>query len=272
MRLTIFDVEHGQCSLLETDTDGHILIDCGHNATTGWRPSVYLPRIGVRSVDRLFITNSDEDHASDLHNLRRTVDISSLIRNPTVTSANIKQLKDQVLGLGIDALCDMIDEYVHPLLPNTGIDNIVYRRYWNSYPDFDNENDLSMVVFFDFGANKVCFTGDVTRNGWLALLKDVNFRAELPTTSIFMASHHGREDGCCEELYTVGGLSPVVTIISDGGIQHATQETVQWYANRSSGFSLDGTTRRVLTTRRDGDIEMNIDAGGAIQIAVGVYA
>ena len=272
MRLTVFDVEHGQCSLLETDTNGHILIDCGHNSTTGWRPSVYLPRIGVQSVERLFITNADEDHASDLHNLRRAVNILSLVRNPTVTSANIKQLKDQDLGSGIDALCEMIDEYIHPLLPNQGIDNIKYTRYWNGYPEFDNENDLSMVVFFDFGANKVCYSGDMTRKGWLGLLRDANFRAELPGTSIFMASHHGREDGCCEELYTIGGLSPVVTIVSDSGIQHATQETVQWYGNRSTGFDLDGRTRRVLTTRDDGSIEMNIDAGGAIQIAVGLYA
>ncbi|HEX6784254.1 MAG TPA: MBL fold metallo-hydrolase [Sphingomicrobium sp.] len=272
MQLTVFDVEHGQCSLLETDTNGHILIDCGHNSSTGWRPSVYLPRIGVRSVDRLFITNADEDHASDLHNLVRTVNISSLVRNPTVTAGNIRQLKNQDVGLGITALCGMIEEYIHPLLPNAGIDNITYTRYWNKYPEFDNENDLSLVVFFHFGANKVCFTGDMTRRGWLGLLRDPNFRAELPDTSIFLASHHGREDGCCEELYTIGGLSPVVTIISDGGLQHATQETVQWYANRSSGFQLDGVTRRVLTTRNDGDIAMNIDPGGAIQITAGVYA
>jgi beta-lactamase superfamily II metal-dependent hydrolase len=271
VNLTIFDVEHGQCSLLDTDSDGHMLIDCGHNSTTGWRPSVYLPRIGVTDVDRLFITNSDEDHASDLHNLRGAVRISSLTRNPTVTSANIRQLKDQDLGPGIGALCDMLDEYVHPVQPNPRIDDIGYRKYFNTYPEFDNENDLSMVIFFDFGENKVCFTGDMTRRGWLALLQNAAFRAELPSTSIFLASHHGRDDGCCEELYSVGGLAPVVTIISDSGVEHATQETVQWYANRSSGFKFHGETRRVLTTRSDGDIEMKIDASGAIQIWLGAY-
>jgi beta-lactamase superfamily II metal-dependent hydrolase len=272
VRLTVFDVEHGQCSLLETDTEGHILIDCGHNATTGWRPSTYLPRIGVSVIDRLFITNADEDHASDLHNLRKAVTISSLNRNPTVSSSNIRQLKDQDLGIGIDALCAMLESYNHPLTPNPKIDSVVYRNYWNKYPEFDNENDLSMVTFFDFSGSTVCFTGDMTRNGWLGLLRNPAFRAELPKTTIFFASHHGREDGCCEQLYTVGGLAPVTTIISDGGIQHATQETVQWYANRSTGFNLDGVTRRVLTTRSDGDIEMNIDADGSIQVAVGVYA
>lgn len=267
MRLTVFDVEHGQCSLLETDADGHILIDCGHNATTGWRPSEYLPRIGVTAIDRLFITNADEDHASDLHNLRQAaVGITSLNRNPTVSSSNIRQLKDQDLGAGIDALCEMLDTYNSPLMPNPRIDEVSYRNYWNKYPEFDNENDLSMVTFFDFNGSSICFTGDMTRKGWLGLLRDPSFRAELPNTTIFFASHHGREDGCCEELYTVGGLAPVVTIISDGGIQHATQETRQWYANRSSGFQLNGQTRRVLTTLNDGNIEMNIDADGSIQI------
>jgi len=43
MRAQIFDVEHGACNLITADTGARVLIDCGHNSTTGWRPSVYLP-------------------------------------------------------------------------------------------------------------------------------------------------------------------------------------------------------------------------------------
>jgi hypothetical protein len=60
-----------------------------------------------------------------------------------------------------------------------------------------------------------------------------------------------------------------VTIISDGGIQHATQETVQWYRSRTVGFDYDGQTRRVLTTRRDGNIQIAFGADGA-KILLGV--
>lgn len=270
MLITVFNVEHGQCSLIETDEGGKILVDCGHNGSTGWRPSTYLPGRGIDTVDRLFITNSDEDHASDLHNLRKVTQISSLNRNPTVTSANIKQLKDQDLGLGIDALCEMLDRYTSPLNPNPKIDALKYRNYWNKYPEFDNENDLSMVTFFDVGAHRMCFTGDMTKNGWLKLLENPEFVAELPGTTIFFASHHGRADGCCEELFSMGELYPVVTIISDGGIQYATQETVQWYSARSQGFQLNGNNRRVLTTRNDGNIRFEMAANGAVSVQIGV--
>jgi beta-lactamase superfamily II metal-dependent hydrolase len=177
------------------------------------------------------------------------------------------QLKDQDAGLGIQALCSMLDTYNHPLTANTAIDDIVYRNYYNRYPvGFEDENNLSMVTFFDFGRNKVCYTGDMTRKGWLKLMENPAFLAELPSTSIFFASHHGRQDGCCDELYSIGQLKPTITIISDSGIQHATQETVQWYRARSIGFELNGSVRRVLTTRRDGNISMLIAADGAIEV------
>jgi hypothetical protein len=37
MKLQIFDVEHGACSLLTADNNARVMIDCGHNATTGGR-------------------------------------------------------------------------------------------------------------------------------------------------------------------------------------------------------------------------------------------
>ena len=43
--LRIFDVEHGACAML-AGMDHHALamVDCGHNATTGWCPSKFLRR------------------------------------------------------------------------------------------------------------------------------------------------------------------------------------------------------------------------------------
>jgi len=40
------------------------MIDCGHNATTGWKPGTYLLQQGIRNLEMLAITNYDEDHAS----------------------------------------------------------------------------------------------------------------------------------------------------------------------------------------------------------------
>lgn len=255
MKLEIFNVEHGQCSLLTTMEGGRILIDCGHNATSGWTPTKHLVENGVTEVDRLFITNSDEDHASDLHNLRKAVRIRSLSRNPTVKSSNIFQLKSQGVGRGIRALCDMLDTYTHPIGQNPKIDHVQYKSFYNRYPaDFEDENNLSVVTFLDLHSWRVAFTGDMTRAGFLKLMERREFTEYLSRTDIFVASHHGREDGCCPEMFDDDLLSPTITIISDGGKQHATQETVDWYAKRTKGFRYKSKTRRVLTTRKDGNI------------------
>ena len=71
---------------------------------------------------------------------------------------------------------------------------------------------------------------------------------------MFVASHHGRANGCCAELFSETKLKPVVVVISDSGIEFATQETVAWYRSRVTGMTLNGDKRHVLTTRRDGRI------------------
>jgi hypothetical protein len=53
--------------------------------------------------------------------------------------------------------------------------------------------------------------------------------------NVLVALHHGRENGCCEELYE-SGCRPAVTIISDSGIEYATQETIGWYRTRTAGI------------------------------------
>src|SRR5256885_1535002 len=69
MHLTIFNVEHGQCALLTYDNGQRLMVDCGHNATTGWRPGDYLASQGITRLENLAITNYDEDHVSGLSNL-----------------------------------------------------------------------------------------------------------------------------------------------------------------------------------------------------------
>ena len=45
-----------------TTPTGHILLsDCGHNATTNWRPSDWIVSGGL-SLETLLISNLDEDH------------------------------------------------------------------------------------------------------------------------------------------------------------------------------------------------------------------
>lgn len=262
-RIDIFDVEHGQCSLITSTIGEHMLIDCGHNSTSGWRPSQHLAALGVGWIEELMITNYDEDHASDLVALRNAVGIGILSRNPTVSGADIVQLKSHGgIGAGIAALAQMTEGYGSAVAQQPFFDGLRTNHFWNTYPtDFVDENNLSLVSIFQWPTLSICFSGDMEVAGWKRLLLRPDFRAAMANVTIFVASHHGRQNGYCPELFEQTGLNPEAIVISDSGIQYATQETVALYRKHARGFPLNGSRRHVLTTRRDGRITFNMLTG-----------
>lgn len=263
-------MEHGQCSLIVTSTNRHILIDAGHNSTTGWRPSTHLPRHGIHHVDMLIISNFDEDHASDLHNLNDAVTIGTLTKNPSVSPSNLRHLKEiGGIGRGIDTLARMMATYTAPAAGNIDYGDFRVTSFWNTYPfDFEDENNLSLVSIIESNGVRVCFPGDMEVAGWERLLRREDFRKAIGDVHILVASHHGRRNGCSERLFEETGLYPACVIISDSGHQHASQDTVNWYRQRCRGFMLNGEKRRVLSTRRDGRIRIKTSPGVA---TVGVF-
>lgn len=264
MEIRIFDVEHGGCSLLTSDNGSQLLIDSGHNSSTGWRPSDYLPKRGITYLDALMITNYDEDHASDLANLRESVAVGTLISNPSVTGSQILQLKELGgAGPGIRSLVEMKSRYSSPGSPFPD-PTVGMTCFWNRYPDeFEDENNLSLVAIIRYGSFSICFPGDMEADGWRSLLRTgQGFAEAMSTVDVLVASHHGRANGCCDELYDETDLLPDVTIISDSGVQYASQETIAWYRARTSGINFSGQERRVLTTRRDGRIRIEVDSSG----------
>lgn len=97
MVLRIFDVEHGACAMLAAPNDAIAMIDCGHNSTTGSRPSTYLRNtIGRSYLDYLLITNADQDHLGDLSTLHASgIHIKHLMTNSLVPPATLRWMKQQ---------------------------------------------------------------------------------------------------------------------------------------------------------------------------------
>jgi hypothetical protein len=164
MFLEIFDVEHGACALVTTSNGRRVMIDCGHNATTSWRPGTFLLSAGIGRLDRLYITNYDEDHVSGYPNLADNVSIGALFRNPSVQPAAIRYLKSEDgMGVGIERLVWSIENVFTggslPAIENYGDTSLSV--YWNQYGygilpfSFDDENNLSLVVFITCGQHKV---------------------------------------------------------------------------------------------------------------------
>ena len=72
MDLRFYDVEHGDCCLVLSQKNEAVLIDCGYNSTTGFKPSEALLKQGFgsrRKLHHLILTHPDQDHLADLPNV-----------------------------------------------------------------------------------------------------------------------------------------------------------------------------------------------------------
>jgi beta-lactamase superfamily II metal-dependent hydrolase len=261
MEFHVFNVGHGFCALLVADNGNTMLFDCGHD-DGGFRPSVYLPSQGIHSVDRFHISHFDSDHVSDLHNLRQKVVVNSIFRNPSMSSATLlsEKLKAGPLAKGLQSALDMHGSYTGPILVPPLFPGVECVTFHIPYPIVQDTNNLSLVTFVHCGKFHVVIPGDLEVAGWKELLKQPSFQQHLIRTNVFIASHHGRENGYCSDVFQY--CSPELVIISDTVKQYESQEH-NYHAHATGVNFPSGEIRKVLTTRCDGHISFYVDSAQA---------
>lgn len=280
--LQIFDVEHGACALMTTP-DGQVarrlMIDCGHNRTMGFTPGLHLAKLGVRYLDQLVITNLDEDHVSGYPSFAgHGVAIGWQLFNPSVRGADIAQLKSETgMGSGMKALVAGLGQ--RTTLTSVQSNNLTWpgvglEWFWNPYPHFDDENNLSLVLLVKYKGVWFLFPGDMEQAGFKNMLEtNARFRTVVPMVDVLIASHHGRDSGLFKPMFEQYGCSPKLTVISDDVKQHQTQETTTYYGTRTLGMWFSGVfgtkLRKVLTTRSDGEIRFTFRDGDCFPEYIG---
>ena len=256
MRFEILNVEHGFAAYAVAGDGSIFLFDCGHSPTC--HPSKYLRAQRIYSIRRLFITNYDEDHISDLPNLRRPpLSVETLTRNTSLSSTQLRKLKTPPISPAMTSLLDMIDRYTEDVpyekLEPPGVQAWTFQ---NSYPTFTDTNNLSLLTFLDVGSVSFVLPGDLECAGWRSLLQNSQVRALLKRVNVFVASHHGRESGYCKEVFDY--CRPSLVVMSDGPVEYATQEMASIYGQHATGEWFNGRSgwewRKVVTTRKDGHI------------------
>lgn len=271
--LQVFNVKHGGCALLTMpSTIGfrRILIDCGHSNSGGvvFYPGQHLKALNVSYVDALFVMNYDEDHASGFPDLlQQGVTIGCIYGNPSVAPEIVRNLKtEDGMGSGIDSLTNVMSNRKlrgmtesWPVIPG-----LEMNAAWNCYPAFDDENNLSLALELRILGFNFLFTGDMESTGLSSLLaKTTIFPAAVARTDVLMASHHGRANGVCSEMFDVHCCNPAVVVISDDYKQYTSQETTDYYGSKARGIQgfRKQSSRSVLTTRNDGEIHFSFREG-----------
>lgn len=267
MRLEVFNVEHGACALITLDDGRRIAIDCGHSSSTGWTLHKHLESLGTDWLDELWLTNLDQDHLSGLAMLLGTTGIGNILLNPTITPEWLRAIKQEVgvVSRDIEALLALMraGRVNLPFAPLPASVSVVYG--WNVCGvSFDDTNNLSLAAVVSMGLVNVLFPGDLERRGMRSVLHAPLFSSAVRNLHVLIAPHHGRENGCSQDLFdAMYPHRPQLCVMSDGDMQYESQETHDWYRHRVGGVQMqDGVTRRILTTRSDGRITLDIPASG----------
>ena len=158
MRFVILDVEHGFAAYAIAQDGSALLFDCGYSSTV--RPSDVLSQQGIGKIRHLFISHYDEDHIGDLPRLREHFTIDVLTRNKSLPVPEMRKLKDPITPAMSEmiGMCEYYNEPVSVQYP--GIETNVF---YNSYPQFTDTNNLSLLIFLRVGDIVVALSGDLER-------------------------------------------------------------------------------------------------------------
>jgi competence protein ComEC len=147
--------------------------------------------------------------------------------------------------------------------------NFSYAVFSPNNIDYNDPNTVSYVTILSFNGVKVLLGGDLPHSGWINLLERKDFMEEIDGTTVFKVPHHGRKDGCSEELFKY--ICPQLCIISDKRIDETNKNTVatDWYSSHTRGIVFnDGSTRKVVSTRKDGPMFIEVNDDGCSDISL----
>jgi len=267
LSIVVFNVELGQSILFlpEGAPEYAMLVDCGN--TPYFEPvnffyDILAPNPGDsnhRLLGNLTITNYDEDHFSGLPYLLKKVFIKTVSLSNNLSVDDIRAVKQEITE-PIKELCHLKRTYTNPATNyNPPFTKTIFSLTKQDFAsDNWDTNKLSQLVFVSYCDSTICIPGDLLKESWDILLQRTPVREALKKTNVFVAPHHGREDGYNANVFLY--CKPDCIIISDKSKIHSTQENMTTkYAGHVTGngvsFQSDkNNPRRVLTSRADGTI------------------
>lgn len=276
--IIIFNIELGQCIFFypRSQPKYGLMVDCGNKENfepidqiIKWKllPENTNEKPPRPILKNLTITNYDQDHFSGLPYLKSKVKIETTRLANNISSHELRSIKENITK-PIEEMIKLKDEYTNSVTLDTPYKKDTYYLEQSDFPDTKiDTNKLSQIVFVSYKGLSICIPGDLDPSAWEKLLLKDGVQSKLKETLIFVASHHGREDGYNEKVFNY--CVPEVIILSDKDIVHKTQEgQTQLYSCKvkSEGIIFNGIKeklRKTLTTRNDGHIWIRLEEDGS---------
>lgn len=302
LKIWFLDVGHGDCAYIQLPNGARMMIDCGCG-TDHW-PSKMLKSYGITAdsnpvaipdikkkygIDNLVITHPHGDHIADIAAIHDDIGFYMLTGGYSDFIDDIEIEKIDFRKRGKDAaekFKKVVEKYSgnyvkeRDRVASANPPCIVSQRRFIAYEKGMTLNDLSYFVSFQIGNHKMLFSGDMTSKGVNSILsnkkKADNFKSFVRGTTILKIPHHGREDGCSQEMFDAFGNPPLLCIASDEALNERNETSdIKWYSDRTNDTKImiddELKDRKVLTTRKDKDIFLGISENGQLRISTNCF-
>ena len=206
--ITILDVGQGDSTLIELPHNTNILIDTGgiinyfqkNNHYIGKNVLIpYFKSVGIKKIDYLILTHGDYDHMGDAEYLINNFKVKKVIFN----CGEFNNLEKELIKV-LDKKKIKYYSCINELNINSS------KFYFLQTKEYDNENDSSNVIYFNYKNTKLLFMGDAGINKEQDILNKYN----LENIDFLKVGHHGSNTSSSKNF--IDKINPKYSIISVG--------------------------------------------------------
>ena len=201
--ITMLDVGQGDSILIEFPFNrGNILIDTGGNDSYSIIKNItipYLKKRGIKNIEYLIISHGDYDHMGEAINLVNNFKVDNVIFN----CGEYQDLEKELIKV-----LDKKNIKYNTCINSIDVNN--NKIYFLSTREYDNENDNSNVIYFNYNNYKFLFMGDAG----VEVEEDLIEKYNLQDIDVLKVGHHGSKTSSSKEF--INEINPKYSIISVG--------------------------------------------------------
>ena len=199
LEVVMFDVGEADSMLISTPSKKvNILIDTGRGIDIN-NIIIYLKSIGISKLNYLIITHGDEDHIVGALYLIDNFKVDNVILN-----------KGDYTELEVELIIHLKNKNIKYTNNINKIPLLGSYMYLLNTKKFSNENDNSIVTYFEYQKYKFLFMGDSSSKTEEYLINNYN----LTNISFLKVGHHGSNTSS-SPLF-INKITPKVSLISVG--------------------------------------------------------
>jgi competence protein ComEC len=215
--VTVLDVGQGLAVVVKKGQQV-IVYDTGASYPSGFNMAdavitPFLKSQGIFTIDRLYFSHSDNDHAGGFKQLQQSFTIKSVIGNDKKFKANKKCIAPSIdtwQGLNVEVLSPLLNSK-HNLLG-------------------DQSNDDSCVLKIYDAYHQVLLTGDISKKIEKKLIEQAKNNNTTLKAAVLIAPHHGSNTSSTSAF--IAAVGPTYTVFSAGFLNRwhmPTKQVVERY-------------------------------------------